>query len=155
MWNLCKKCGKEQSFKKTCGCGISLVKTSVALCIFAIVIFLGIWLYMSKNLIVVSPGIDKLVNPASVINASSIVSIQGMRFEPAVAIVAKGESVIWKNNDPVPHKIVPDVSGVPDFTSPELNNSKEFTFKFDTVGTFDYHCAIHPVMKGMIIVREL
>jgi plastocyanin len=39
------------------------------------------------------------------------------------------------------------------FASPTLKNEDYFEYTFDTIGTFNYHCTIHPGMNGTIIVK--
>ncbi len=82
------------------------------------------------------------------------VTVENFSFNPATLIVNKGDTVVWTNLDSVPHKI----SG-PGFESGNLSGDlikgQSFSFTFDAVGTYDYHCAIHPYMKGTIIVKEI
>ena len=75
-------------------------------------------------------------------------------FHPPEAIVKKGTSIVWENLDPVPHKIR---SGSPSnsndiFVSGLLNQNDRFEHTFNEVGTFEYYCVPHPLMKAKIIV---
>ena len=38
-------------------------------------------------------------------------------------------------------------------TSDELEKKDTVSFTFDKKGTFNYHCGIHPSMKGTVIVE--
>jgi len=76
------------------------------------------------------------------------VAIQNFAFDPADLAVKAGDTVTWTNNDSAPHQIKSDV-----FNSPSLSKGQTFSFTFQNAGTFDYSCAIHPSMKGRIIVR--
>jgi plastocyanin len=71
--------------------------------------------------------------------------------------VKKGTVVTWKNNDATSHQIVSG-KGPTDKDSGKLFDSKavaakkSFSFKFDTKGTYDYYCKIHPTMVGKVAV---
>ncbi len=78
----------------------------------------------------------------------STVNIQNFAFSPEVLTISKGTAVTWVNGDSVPHQIRSAT-----FNSDLLNKGQIFSFTFDTVGTFDYSCAIHPSMSGKIIVE--
>jgi len=75
--------------------------------------------------------------------------IKNFAFNPATLTIKKGITVIWTNEDDVPHKIKSDT-----FNSVIINKGESFQFKFDNPGTYDYTCAIHPTMKGEIIVQN-
>jgi plastocyanin len=77
------------------------------------------------------------------------VSIKDFAFNPADVTVAKGTTVTWKNDDSATHRIK---SGDGSFDSKDLKNGNSFDHTFDTAGTFDYICGIHPSMKGKITV---
>ena len=76
------------------------------------------------------------------------VSISGFAFDPATITISKGSTVTWVNNDAVAHTI----TGA-DFDSGTLDSGKSYSHKFDSAGTFEYHCAIHPSMKGTVVVQ--
>ena len=80
--------------------------------------------------------------------ASVAVEIKNFAFSPAALAVNAGDTVIWTNNDSVPHQIKSSA-----FNSAPLSNGQTFSFTFDKAGTYDYSCAIHPSMKGQIVVR--
>ncbi len=78
------------------------------------------------------------------------VSIQSFAFNPDTIEVAFGTTVRWTNLDAVAHTSTSD-SAVWD--SGNLNQGQDYSFTFDSSGTFPYHCSIHPTMKGEITVR--
>ena len=64
--------------------------------------------------------------------------------------------MIWKNNDNELHTVVSgDPRNGPDgiFDSSILNPRQNFSHKFNTAGTYDYFCMIHPWMDGKVIVK--
>ncbi len=77
------------------------------------------------------------------------VSIQGFAFAPAEITVAMGSTVRWTNQDSTAHTVkAADGS----WTSPNIDKGETFEKVFDTPGTYDYICGIHPTMKGRITV---
>ena len=76
------------------------------------------------------------------------VSIVNFSFQPTPLTVTVGTTVVWTNNDSVPHQIKSDT-----FNSNPLSQGQTFSFTFQTAGTYDYSCAIHPAMHGQIIVK--
>ena len=79
---------------------------------------------------------------------------QGLNYVPASVTVAKGGSVVWKNNDPVPHTVtstsVP--SGASSFDSGNMNSTATYTVTFIVSGTYQYKCSYHPWMTGTVVV---
>jgi len=76
------------------------------------------------------------------------ITIENFSFKPAELKIKKGDTVVWTNQDSSPHQILES-----NFKSEKLNNGQSFRFVFETVGTFNYICSIHPSMKGKIIVE--
>ncbi|MEZ4500259.1 MAG: DUF2807 domain-containing protein [Thermomicrobiales bacterium] len=81
------------------------------------------------------------------------VTIAQFKFTPATLEIHVGDTVVWTNKDFFPHDVtqLPKGSG---FASPPLNAGGTFTYTFDTPGTYDYFCALHPIMLGTVIVEE-
>ena len=64
--------------------------------------------------------------------------------------------MVWKNNDNALHTVVSgDPRNGPDgiFDSSIINPGQNFSHKFNTSGTYDYFCMIHPWMDGKVIVK--
>jgi plastocyanin len=74
-------------------------------------------------------------------------SISG--FAPATLTVAVGDTVTWTNQDFTTHT----VTGFPELSSGFMGPSATYQHAFGTVGTFDYHCEIHPNMLGRVVVQ--
>jgi plastocyanin len=79
------------------------------------------------------------------------VGMKNMVYNPAKLTISVGDTVEWINSDNVPHMVNSDSSIV--FQSPLFNPGKSFQYVFKTSGKFPYHCAIHPMMIGTIIVK--
>jgi plastocyanin len=78
------------------------------------------------------------------------ISIKNFKFLPPSLTVASGTAVTWVNNDEEPHNVVsPDRA----FRSKAIDGGEKFTQVFDKPGTFKYLCAVHPQMRGEIVVK--
>ena len=90
----------------------------------------------------------------SVSMPSGVGTSQGLNFVPASVTVAKGGSVVWKNNDNVPHTVTATgwPSGASSFDSGNMNANATYTVTFTADGTYNYVCSYHPWMHGTVIV---
>jgi amicyanin len=79
---------------------------------------------------------------------TAAIAIANFSFQPPALTIKTGTTVVWTNEDPTPHQIKSDT-----FNSSTLSKGQTFSFTFGTAGTYDYSCAIHPSMKGQIIVQ--
>jgi plastocyanin len=75
--------------------------------------------------------------------------IAGFAFKPATIRVKVGTTVRWTNRDQAPHTVTAS-SG--DFTSKQLGRGGVYARRFGRAGTFAYLCALHPQMKGRVVV---
>lgn len=84
------------------------------------------------------------------------VIMKNIAFNPASLTVSVGTTVTWINNDNMDHTVT---SGTPGkntgiFDSGNIAPSGKFTFTFNTKGTFQYYCTLHPVqMQATITVQ--
>jgi len=83
------------------------------------------------------------------------VTIQNFEFRPATlrVTIRSGETrqeVRWVNNGSVAHTVTADRGA---FNSRQLAPGDTFSFAFTAAGTIDYHCEIHPTMKGQIVIE--
>ncbi len=83
-------------------------------------------------------------------SAPNTVAIAGFAFGPSSVTVAKNTTITWQNKDNVAHTATAD-DGAWDTGSIAPGASKAITFA--TVGTFAYHCTVHPMMKAMVVVQ--
>ena len=82
---------------------------------------------------------------------TATVGISRMRFDAPSVTIEVGGSVVWKNNENMPHTVVASDGS---FGSPQLGLGEEFTRIFDRAGTFGYYCSLHPMMRGEVVVVE-
>jgi amicyanin len=78
------------------------------------------------------------------------VSIQNFAFSSPSVTIKKGDTVMWINKDSMAHTVTGDNGGP---ASGNIGMNQAYSFTFKTAGTFAYHCAIHPYMKGTVIVQ--
>ena len=71
-------------------------------------------------------------------------------FAPDALTVDAGTTVTWTNTDSVAHTSTSDAPG---WDSGIVAPGGRFSRSFQTAGTFQYHCAIHPGMVGTVVVR--
>lgn len=86
--------------------------------------------------------------PNNTVAPTASVMITSFSFQPETVTVAKGATVTWTNQDPMAHT----VTGT-DFDSGSVGSGQTYSHVFDKAGTYEYHCTIHPSMKGTIIVQ--
>ena len=79
------------------------------------------------------------------------VLLSDYKFDPPVLKVKKGTTVTWKNMDQANHTVTGDNGGP---NSDYFGNAATYTYTFDAVGNFAYHCEPHPFMKGTVEVTE-
>lgn len=70
-------------------------------------------------------------------------------YQPANLTVAAGQTVTWRNFGLGPHTVT---SSTGLFDSGRLNGGESFAYTFSSAGTYLYACAIHPEMKGEVVV---
>lgn len=78
------------------------------------------------------------------------VKIVNFAFKPQVLSVHKGTLVIWKNTTTTTSHTSTSDTGAWD--SGIIPPGGKFKHKFTSVGTFTYHCAIHPTMMAEVDV---
>jgi len=93
-----------------------------------------------------SAKVDPTPTPAT---AAAKVAIQNFAFVPDTVRIKAGSSVEWTNLDSAPHTAT-ELANV--FDSGSLATNQKFDFKFNTAGTFTYHCLIHSMMTNAVVV---
>lgn len=82
------------------------------------------------------------------------VTIEGMKFHPDVLQAKLGDTVIWKNNDIVPHTVTAQTDkSHPVFDSGMIKPGGEYKLKLKTAGDFTYKCRFHPVMTAHLKIQ--
>ena len=94
-----------------------------------------------------------VVFPATLAHAAGkthTVTIEGMKFAPERIEVAPGDTVVWTNKDFLPHSVTASGAKV---ESGDLAPGKTFRFVARKQGEMPYICRLHPVMKGVLVVK--
>ncbi len=78
------------------------------------------------------------------------VTIQGMAFNPATISIPLNSTVRWTNMDAIGHTVT---SNLGLFDSGTISPNGTFSHTFDAVGSYSYHCSIHPDMTGTVEVN--
>lgn len=91
-------------------------------------------------------------NTPALAAATFDVDIEESAFTPATLTVPVGSTVTWRNKDTAAHTATSDRPG--GFDSGVLTQGQSFSFTFDTTGTFNYVCDIHPSIEGAIVVGD-
>jgi plastocyanin len=73
-------------------------------------------------------------------------------YTPSTIGVAKGMTVTFVNRGKEFHTVTSDDPGRPFDLS--INSNQTGTITFDKLGTFAYHCGVHPQMKGVVKVCD-
>ena len=77
------------------------------------------------------------------------VEIKQMKFQPAELIVQKGDTVLWINNDLVPHDVTEESKKA--WTSSLMPAGASWSMVVNE--SANYYCSIHVVMKGKLVVQ--
>ena len=75
------------------------------------------------------------------------VGLKNLEFRPKKITVKAGDTVTWRWQENVLHNVVAD-----EFKSENLSKGT-YEHTFDTAGTFDYRCTLHPGMDGEVVVE--
>ncbi len=78
--------------------------------------------------------------------------ISNFAFAQKSIKIKKGTKITWTNQDEAHHNVVASEDGGP--KGQLLAKGESYSFTFDTVGTFNYHCEPHPYMKAVVNVIE-
>jgi plastocyanin len=84
------------------------------------------------------------------------VEMDDFAFRPARKVVRRGELVVWKNSDRAPHNAIAlaTIAGKPAFRTRTGNKDARLTARAPRrAGTYRYLCAVHPRMRGLLVVR--
>jgi len=126
--------------------------------------------YIAEATRIISPfgiGTHPVDRPVRIANEvkETHVTITGNSYHPKVVEIAPGTKVTWTNEDVFTYLggefsgihnavAIKMPQGAAGFATPMLMHAESGSHVFETPGEYEYICAPHPYMKGMIIVRE-
>ena len=106
---------------------------------------------MRLSTTIASALLATMINAAPSLAATIAVTISNYTFIPATISVHPGDTVIWTNQDSIPHTAT-SIDGKT-FDSGAIDPGDSWKFEFSKTGKFDYRCSIHPDMHGTINVQ--
>jgi plastocyanin len=77
------------------------------------------------------------------------IMIEAMKFQPKTIVVDLGDTVVWRNQDIVPHT----TTAVHQFDSGKISPGMTWSWQASTVGRIKYVCTFHPDMNATLIVK--
>ncbi len=83
------------------------------------------------------------------LTANKTVLIKSTAFSPKTVTINGGDTVTWKNVDTVNHQVVANNGA---FASGQIAPNRIYAKRLDTPGTYGYHDALHPTLKGTVKV---
>jgi plastocyanin len=82
-------------------------------------------------------------------SATKQVDVVNFAFKPGTLTVAKGTTVEFANEDATAHTATRNGGGF----DKRIGAGRTVAVRFQSRGSFAYHCKIHPTMKGKIVVQ--
>ena len=79
-------------------------------------------------------------------------SIIDFEFDPATVSAKVGDVISWTNDGATPHTATVDDHGA--CATAQLAVGQSGAISFTAAGTYPFHCAVHPTMKGTIEISE-
>ena len=120
--------------------------------------FLNAIKFLIENKIIVIEGQEEKPQSKTfnviIPNGNSKMGNAGL-FIPLNAEITLGTTIVWINDDAVPHTIQSqdeqgNVIGL--FNSDLLYTGDRFAFKFEEAGVYNYFCTLHPWRVGLVTV---
>ena len=100
------------------------------------------------SLLATAPGGAATPSPAP--SAAATVHIKDFAYKSPVVTVTAGQAILFVNDDDEAHTVT---SNDKLFESGGLDQGDSWVHVFDKTGTYHYFCALHPWMKGTIVVK--
>jgi plastocyanin len=103
--------------------------------------------------IIVEEAKEPVQVEVSMVEGAGIQQIGQIYYDPEVITVSIGTTILWANNDITIHTVT---SGTPDegpsgiFDSGIVEAGSSFEYTFNSEGTVDYYCIVHPWMIGTV-----
>jgi plastocyanin len=107
----------------------------------------------SNNVSSTSNSANVQSTPKQTNQSVNTITISNYSFNPADITVKKGTTLTWTNQDSVAHTITEN-DGKTGPHSQDIKQGQSYSFTYNTVGTFAYHCSVHPSMLGKVVVTE-
>ena len=83
---------------------------------------------------------------------SHSIGIAYVAFSPAALTIARGDTVVWTNDDAINHTVTSNTGTA--LQSGPIASGMTYRHVFATAGVYDYHCSIHTTMHGVVTVQQ-
>ncbi|MBV9102140.1 MAG: cupredoxin family copper-binding protein [Candidatus Eremiobacteraeota bacterium] len=83
---------------------------------------------------------------------AATVHIKNFAYSPSPATIKTGETVLFINDDPVPHTVT--ATEAKTFDSGNMDQNGKWQYTFTKAGTYTYLCTYHTYMKGSVVVKD-
>lgn len=80
----------------------------------------------------------------------AVAAMRQMAFAPERIEITAGTTIVWTNQDQLVHTVIADDGS---WSSGDVAPGATWSHKFDTPGTYAFHCTPHPFMKGVVVVK--
>ncbi len=110
--------------------------------------------WMSGKILITQQTAPLTAN-VTISKGASIQSAGQKYFDPATITVKTGTTVVWTNTDSASHTVTsgnPTAGPSGTFDSSLIKPGNTFQYKFETAGTTEYYCTVHPWMTGKVTV---
>ncbi|MGI0040438.1 MAG: cupredoxin domain-containing protein [Nitrosopumilaceae archaeon] len=111
--------------------------------------------FMTATLVVKEPT-ESTTAKVSIPQGAMTQSEGQLYFDPQEITVSVGTIVVWSNDDTAAHTVTsgnPSSGASGTFDSGIFAAGKTFEYKFDSSGTTEYYCQVHPWMTGKVTVQ--
>jgi plastocyanin len=95
------------------------------------------------------PAVKPATTPTKIAPKTYTIAIKNGTFSPSMVFVERGTIVTWINYDGSAHTVTGDAGGP---ASSNLGTGKKYSYTFNEIGNFNYHCTVHPMMKATVSV---
>ena len=86
-------------------------------------------------------------------SSPTVVQIKNFAYSPSPITIKTGETLEFRNDDPVPHTVTATDKNVP-FDSGNMDQNAKWRYTFKEAGTYTYLCTYHTYMKGTVVVKD-
>ena len=87
--------------------------------------------------------------PVLAVAETHTIVMENMRFTPDTLTLRRGDRVVWRNNDLVPHS----ATAAKVFDSGSIEPGKSWSTTLRKAGTVAYVCTFHPGMTATLTVK--
>jgi len=111
--------------------------------------------FMTATLVVQEPH-EPVVTKVSIPQGAMTQSEGQLYYDPQEITISVGAILVWSNDDTAAHTVTsgnPTTGASGEFDSGIFAAGKTFEHKFDSAGTTEYYCQVHPWMIGKVTVQ--